>query len=230
MTTDEEVLDVLVEDEDLALAEAQADVELDLARVAQSVVRQFLIRQPYLRKDEHDLLSDAQLGAVRAQLTYDPEKGHSVLGYTFAMARYAVLDGIRDRSPVPRTAYQKGVRLEDLPAHRQPPTELVDEEGRDRLVVDSNATGAFQVVEDRLALLSLLQTLSEKEQMILVLHYFEDMAWQDIADLYGVTPSRISQIAHKAYDKLRRHLVTDEFREWQEQQHEAQRTRMSFVV
>ncbi len=52
----------------------------------------------------------------------------------------------------------------------------------------------------------LLKTMSEKEQLIIQLYYFEEMSLKEISKIVGVTESRISQIHKNIIKKLRKEL------------------------
>jgi len=48
-----------------------------------------------------------------------------------------------------------------------------------------------------------IEMLPEKERLVITLYYYEDLLLRDIAELLGVTESRVSQIHSKALTKLR---------------------------
>ena len=52
----------------------------------------------------------------------------------------------------------------------------------------------------------ILKTMSKKEQLIIQLHYFEELSLKEISEIFGVTESSISQIHKKAIKKLRNEL------------------------
>jgi RNA polymerase sigma factor for flagellar operon FliA len=52
----------------------------------------------------------------------------------------------------------------------------------------------------------ILETLNEKEQLIIQLYYFEELSLKEISEILGVTESRISQIHKKVITKLREEL------------------------
>ena len=51
-----------------------------------------------------------------------------------------------------------------------------------------------------------LKTMSEKEQLIIQLYYFEELSLKEISEILGVTESRISQIHKNVIKKLRKEL------------------------
>ncbi|WP_457561403.1 RNA polymerase sigma factor FliA [Caminibacter sp.] len=51
-----------------------------------------------------------------------------------------------------------------------------------------------------------LETLGEKEKLIIQLYYFEELSLKEISEILGVTESRISQIHKKVITKIREEL------------------------
>ena len=51
-----------------------------------------------------------------------------------------------------------------------------------------------------------IDSLSEKEKMVVSLYYFEDLTMKEVAEIIGITESRISQIHTQAISKLKRRL------------------------
>ena len=49
-----------------------------------------------------------------------------------------------------------------------------------------------------------LESLAEKERMVIVLHYYEGMTMKSIAQILGVSESRVSQVHSKALLKMRK--------------------------
>lgn len=85
-------------------------------------------------------------------------------------------------------------------------------------IASSNAINSAPVSEDTLpenrlldkelksALVELIDTLPEKERLVITLYYYEELLLRDIADIMGVTESRVSQIHSKVLLKLRNKL------------------------
>ena len=51
-----------------------------------------------------------------------------------------------------------------------------------------------------------LQTLTEKEQQVILLYYYEDLTQKEISDIMNVSESRASQLHSKALQKLQKKL------------------------
>ena len=67
---------------------------------------------------------------------------------------------------------------------------------------------SMKIEEEELieAIKKVLKTMSEKEQLIIQLYYFEELSLKEISEILGVTESRISQIHKNAIKKLRKEL------------------------
>jgi RNA polymerase sigma factor FliA len=65
---------------------------------------------------------------------------------------------------------------------------------------------AFDAFEVKQILSSTIEKLSEKEQQVISLYYFEDLTLKEISKIMSVSESRISQLHSKAIFKLREKL------------------------
>lgn len=64
----------------------------------------------------------------------------------------------------------------------------------------------FEVTEMRHLLADAVDALSEREQMVLGLYYYEDLTLAEIGGILGVTESRVCQLHTRAVLRLRAHL------------------------
>jgi len=64
----------------------------------------------------------------------------------------------------------------------------------------------FQKKELKYNLAAMLKTLSKREQMVMSLYYYDELMLREIADVLGVTESRVSQIHSKVILSLRSKL------------------------
>ena len=55
---------------------------------------------------------------------------------------------------------------------------------------------------------SVLETLKEREQLIIQLYYYEDLSLKEISDMLNISESRISQIHKKLLRKLRERVIS----------------------
>lgn len=71
---------------------------------------------------------------------------------------------------------------------------------------DSLPENRLMKKELKKALVELIDTLSEKERLVITLYYYEELLLKEIADILGVTESRVSQIHSKVLMKLKTKL------------------------
>jgi RNA polymerase sigma factor for flagellar operon FliA len=57
---------------------------------------------------------------------------------------------------------------------------------------------------------SMLEQLSEKEQLVIALYYYEELTQKEIAEVIGVSEGRVSQLHSQALIKLKAKLLTQE--------------------
>jgi len=69
--------------------------------------------------------------------------------------------------------------------------------------------GAFEAAESRQLLGEAINTLPEREKLVLTLYYYENMTLQEIGRVLGVTESRVCQIHTKALFHLRGRIDDD---------------------
>jgi RNA polymerase sigma factor for flagellar operon FliA len=138
---------------------------------------------------------------------------------------HTALEAKLGRAPTdPEVARQLGIELEDL--HEiitqislvsvMALEEVVgsDEKGERRSLLDtladaagSDPTAALEGQEMRGMLSAAINSLSEREKIVVTLYYFEGLTLSEIGDILGVTESRICQIHTKAVGSLRNDLV-----------------------
>jgi RNA polymerase sigma factor for flagellar operon FliA len=76
-------------------------------------------------------------------------------------------------------------------------------------IADDRAPSADERItqQQRIALLAVaIRGLRSQERTVLALYFYEELTLQDIAQVLGLSASRISQIRAEALEKLRRHL------------------------
>jgi RNA polymerase sigma factor for flagellar operon FliA len=142
-------------------------------------------KQREIRRSEADLRSrldrDPTPLEMADELSVSPEELHS---WTLDVARHSIesLDATQHRRDGTRTEARVTSVIGDSG------TGIVDRLGR---------AEAIELLKGR------LQALPERERQVLALYYFEGLRLHQIADILGVTESRISQIRHKALRTLR---------------------------
>jgi RNA polymerase sigma factor FliA len=74
----------------------------------------------------------------------------------------------------------------------------------------TDPTTALEGEETRGLLAAAINSLSEREKIVVTLYYFEGLTLAEIGDILGVTESRVCQIHTKAVGQLRLQLVETE--------------------
>jgi RNA polymerase sigma factor for flagellar operon FliA len=89
-----------------------------------------------------------------------------------------------------------------------------DERGEQRSLIDTLAdaanadpTAGLEGQEMRGLLSAAIDSLSEREKVVITLYYFEGLTLSEIGEILGVTESRVCQIHTKAVGSLRNNLV-----------------------
>ncbi len=106
-------------------------------------------------------------------------------------AYYELLDNLKGISFIPEDLH------EYIQENREPAHLATDPDETFRLI----HKGQMQQI-----LAECIETLSEKEKLVLSLYYFEDLTMKEVGAVMGYTESRISQIHTKAVLKLRLRL------------------------
>lgn len=96
----------------------------------------------------------------------------------------------------------RSLETESLQAERE------DEDGQDLLasIVDPQAKSALSLClesEFKQALVDAIDSLPERERLIVTLSYYEELTMKEIGDMLGLTVSRVSQIRTVAVGRLR---------------------------
>jgi len=135
---------------------------------------------------------------------------------------YAALEGQLHRTPTePEVAAQMGIKLEDLHAIFSQVSfvnvvaldELLNvggEKGDKLSLVDTledtraeDPVSAFESEETKYLLAKAINTLPEREKIVVTLYYYEGLTLAEIGQVLGVTESRICQMHTKAVLQLR---------------------------
>ncbi len=72
---------------------------------------------------------------------------------------------------------------------------------------EQDALALTRIKEIRIALASAIETLPEKEKMVISLYYADELTLKEIGEVLGVSESRVSQIHSRAIMRLRRKLI-----------------------
>jgi RNA polymerase sigma factor FliA len=109
-----------------------------------------------------------------------------------------------------------GLSLDELEECRQAAALIRQEpwtQDLERTLVDESATdgdGAASMArhEDRSAVADAIERLAERERLVLTLYYLEDLRLREIAELVGLSESRVSRLLSRAESQLRQLVTT----------------------
>ena len=71
--------------------------------------------------------------------------------------------------------------------------------------------GSFEIEEMRQLLAESINSMTEREKIVLTLYYYEGLTLADIGNVLGVTESRVCQIHTKSVLRLRSRLASSEY-------------------
>ncbi|HEY2346793.1 MAG TPA: sigma-70 family RNA polymerase sigma factor [Xanthomonadaceae bacterium] len=170
--------------------------------------------------DREDFVQNATIGLLEAMARFDPTRGIPFSAYAKPRVRGAVFNGLRailGERLAPSDESRFAERLNDL---HDAPSEgsafndvidsilglgtgyLLDEAASHMLAREGGLEYARTAeLEERIA--SAVSMLPDRLKMILQLHYFQFVPFQEIAARMGVTKGRVSQLHKAALGKLR---------------------------
>lgn len=186
--------------------------------------------------ERKDLIQVGMIGLLEAIERYDPERG--IKFETFALSRIqgAIQDELRRIDWLPRSERKKirearddnGLHIESKYGYGVGTSEMtLTREGLTRLnEVEERSSGQFgspeftdttpdireqmnnndlvQIISDQ------IEKLDERDRLVITLYYYEEMKFREIAEVLGLTESRVSQIHSSVIARLRRNMKTSE--------------------
>jgi RNA polymerase sigma factor for flagellar operon FliA len=182
--------------------------------------------------DVENLESAATLGLVEAANKFDPERGVKFETYAYTRIRGAVLDELRRNCPLPQQVLERVARVrkayEGLPpgcgtAALAASAGLTEDEVADCLaalrltrMTSWEADPLDALVADRAAppdvlaerseqkelLADGIQALPERERLVVMLYYMEDLRLKEIGTLLNLSESRVSRVLSAALFRL----------------------------
>jgi RNA polymerase sigma factor for flagellar operon FliA len=172
-------------------------------------------------------------GLIDALEKFDPARGNKFETYAIPRIKGAIIDELRAMDWVPRSVRFKAREIEkayaDLESQlKRAPSEPelaerlgislreLHEVGEQVSLLDTLAdrsvdpTTGLEGQETRGLLSAAINSLSEREKIVVTLYYFEGLTLAEIGDILGVTESRVCQIHTKAVGQLRLQFVETE--------------------
>jgi RNA polymerase sigma factor for flagellar operon FliA len=190
-----------------------ADVDEYMPLVRQTVARFVRKLPPNVLRD--DLMAAGTYGLIDSLRKNGQDRGPTFEWYARIRIRGAILDELRTQDWLTRRARNKVTAASDSSAPARAAVIGFDdlpERGRAISLTDENAQSPLQMCEksiEKKALAKAMEQLPEREQMIVRLHYFQDVQFKAIAAKLGVSEPRVSQLHARAMGKLKALLDCD---------------------
>lgn len=187
--------------------------------------------------DVNDLIAIGVEEMVKLSRRYDEAQNDSFWGYAKKRVYGSMLDHLRSLDVVSRNNRRliKAIELETtkhLTEHSREPSDkfLADKLGEsvakireakaaseiannvplnEQIMANPNESVEDQVEQDQMieAVKDILTTLSDREQTIIQLYYFEELNLKEISEILEISESRISQLHKKLMKQIRERLV-----------------------
>ena len=182
----------------------------------------------------NDLVSIGYEELVKLSYRYDPKQNSNFWGYAQKRIYGAMLDYLRKLDTLSRgdrklvKEIDKIIQEYTAKYNHEPSNEYLSEVlgvSIDKIKSARTADEIYSVmpIEEQLnyydnvekkveeeelidSIKEVLKTLSEKEQLVIQLYYFEELSLKEIAEILEVTESRVSQIHKKVIKKIREEL------------------------
>jgi RNA polymerase sigma factor FliA len=167
--------------------------------------------------ETEDLVSYGVDGLIDAIDKFDPSLGYKFETYANSRIRGAIIDSMRAMDWVPRSvrAYDRehgvtsGTLLAlDEPMHSDKEGGYGDLTMGDSIHDDDWDHDLVDSISKRTA--GAAEAIPEREQLVLVLYYYDGLTLAEIGTIFGVTESRICQIHTKALAKLKENFEDEQ--------------------
>jgi len=193
---------------------SNADVEKHRNLVAATVAR-VTRRVPTHGDARQDLEAAAMFGLLDALMKKGTRTDEEFSWYASVRIRGAVIDELRRRDWISR-AMRTRVRRERAAGGEAitvaPAVQTFEHSVLDQLAGTATDDSPFDTLQRHRGIAAVrdaVAKLRERDGAILRMHYFEAMAFQEIARVLGVSPARVSQLHARALRVLRE-LLTDD--------------------
>jgi RNA polymerase sigma factor FliA len=195
---------------------------------ARQVARDVFLRVFLMRDAWHDCVQNALIGLMEAIERFDPDRGVAFKPFARLRVRGAVFNGLRVLRNVHLelghdAAHREALARERAESLREDdsgdPLEafiattvglgigfLLDMQSMPGHMQPADAYAELERAELGAAISESLDQLAERDRTIIVLHYYHQLSFVEIADQLGVTKGRISQLHKRALENLRYHL------------------------
>lgn len=224
---------------DAALRERLVAHYLPFARI---MAAKLYAGRTHMQVEFDEYLQYARLGLIEAVDRFDAGRGYKFETYAGSRINGAILSGMRGYSEVhEQVAARQRVVRERMASLQEPRRDTADpadlfgylaelaiglavgfaldnsgmyqERDRDAQYRDNTYAGV-ELKQLRARLKSLVEGLSGKHKQVVSYHYLQQLPFDEIADMLGVTRSRIAQIHKEALLKLREALRGQQELNW----------------
>jgi RNA polymerase sigma factor for flagellar operon FliA len=142
-------------------------------------------------------------GLFEAIEKFDPDYGTKFETYAIPRIKGKIIDEIRKLQIKPRSDSPNDVKYVNVSLNE----EAANDEGFPLYeTLPSDAKTPSEIMdknEEKQMLLDALKRLNERDRLLLTLYYYENLNYQEIAEVLNISVSRVSQIHSKIITKLR---------------------------
>lgn len=203
----------------LKSADSRARLFFHHSTWARTLAGYFYNRYPHPLAEWNDYLNLTSLGLLQAIDGFDPLRQVRFRTYAEPFIKGAVLRGlscyIKDQRPVSRDRLA-GISSEDRFSDSDADFELVVNSAVDLAFgyflelgviedtpADNNPLGAYLQEDRDQSLGTLVDLLPERERQVIVGHYYQQLSFVQLAEVLGVSKSRVSQLHGQALKRIR---------------------------
>lgn len=156
--------------------------------------------------EDRDYFQFGVEGLSEAVDRFDPDYGTKFETYAIQRIRGKIIDEIRKVQSKYRLGTNSNILAQNLSLNKSISGE--DNFQLYEIIPDEveEPDAAVEQLEAKEFLVEELKKLSERDRLIITLYYYENLNYKDIAQILGITVSRVSQVHSKIIDKLRSKL------------------------
>ncbi|MCS7052182.1 MAG: sigma-70 family RNA polymerase sigma factor [Ignavibacterium sp.] len=162
--------------------------------------------------DERDFFQFGIEGLSEAIDRFDPDYGTKFETYAIQRIKGKIIDELRKVQSKIKTNDDLNNSNSQYPQNISMNNQIEDEDGGYQLseVLPLEQTTQAQEVEEKEMkelLVKAIKDLNERERLIISLYYYENLNYQEIAELMNITVSRVSQIHSRILNNLKSKLL-----------------------
>lgn len=175
----------------------------------------YVIRKSHLSTnnvvDERDFFQFGIEGLSEAIDRFDPDYGTKFETYAIQRIKGKIIDELRKIQSKLKVGDEEKSST-SYPQNLSMNNQIEDEDGGYQLsevIADQKVTQLEEVEDKEMKdlLVKALKQLSERDRLIISLYYYENLNYQEIAELMKITVSRVSQIHTKIINNLKSKLL-----------------------